>query len=329
MNKYYVYIYLDPRKLGQWKFRDWVFPFRPFYVGYGQNNRMLDHFKPCSRKETNVKNKILNKLIDDGYTPVFFKIYIDLTKEQAKEIEIEVISTFGRIDLSTGILGNMTNGGDDGIFLTSPSKERREPKQRLGEHHNSKFTVQYDLSGNRIKKWGSLHALVKETNFNRAIIAECCNGIRPLAYGFVWKFEGNGFIPQPKKEPQGKKVYQYSLNGKFIKSFLSASEAARAMNIKNVAIIRVCNNQRKSSASYFWSYEYLGDEISPIITKGELSTKGKPIGQYDEKGDLIEKFSSVYDVYVKTTFHVKKAIDGGYLSRGYYWRFLPQDTLIQ
>lgn len=41
MRNYYVYIYLDPRKPGKYKYSKCEFEYEPFYVGKGKNNGIL------------------------------------------------------------------------------------------------------------------------------------------------------------------------------------------------------------------------------------------------------------------------------------------------
>jgi len=71
-----------------------------FYVGMGNLKRAY-----CKQR-SNWWNKIVNKY---GYV---IEIYKDgLTQEQAFELEIELISKYGRIDLKNGQLINQTKGG--------------------------------------------------------------------------------------------------------------------------------------------------------------------------------------------------------------------------
>lgn len=45
MNVYYVYAYLDPRKLGKFKYDEFEFDYEPFYIGKGTKSRILRHLK--------------------------------------------------------------------------------------------------------------------------------------------------------------------------------------------------------------------------------------------------------------------------------------------
>lgn len=52
----------------------------------------------------------------------------------------------------------------------------------------------------------------------------------------------------------GRKVYQYDLNGKFIKSFASATKASNKTGISNSKIGLVCKGSRKMAGGFQWSY---------------------------------------------------------------------------
>lgn len=104
MNIYFVYIYRHPITM------------IPFYVGYGKNNRHLDHLNEAIRKPTpQTKEHKLNtirKIIREGMEPIIEIIDSELSKEQACELEIFLISEIGRMDKNKGPLTNLTMGGD-------------------------------------------------------------------------------------------------------------------------------------------------------------------------------------------------------------------------
>lgn len=89
-----------------------------FYVGIGSQSDYKRAFE--KRKRNDLWKNIVSKY---GYT---IEIVGDfLTKDQAVLLEKGVIKTLGRRDISTGILSNMTIGGD-GVIGFPISQEHRE-----------------------------------------------------------------------------------------------------------------------------------------------------------------------------------------------------------
>lgn len=117
MNQFYVYAYL--REDGT-----------PYYMGKDK------------RAWTKAKNEI-GKPTDISRIVILQE---NLTDTEAKEHEINLIKTYGRIDLGTGILRNKTNGGDgvrligkqNGMFGRTKEKHHIYGKKRpdmTGEHN--------------------------------------------------------------------------------------------------------------------------------------------------------------------------------------------------
>ena len=52
-----------------------------------------------------------------------------------------------------------------------------------------------------------------------------------------------------------KPVSQYSLEGKFIKTYPSVREAERQTGINNTSISACCNGKRKTAGGYIWKHE--------------------------------------------------------------------------
>jgi hypothetical protein len=98
-----------------------------FYIGMG-------YLKRAYSKDTAKRNKIWNDIVNKTSYQVEI-LAENLTWEDACELEILLISEYGRIDLKTGPLANLTNGGD-GSKGCSPSKETRN---KIGNFHRNKF----------------------------------------------------------------------------------------------------------------------------------------------------------------------------------------------
>ena len=55
-------------------------------------------------------------------------------------------------------------------------------------------------------------------------------------------------------EKTSKKVYQYSLNGDFLKQWDSVANAAKTLNISPSTIAECCNKKYKKAGDFIWSY---------------------------------------------------------------------------
>ena len=58
-----------------------------------------------------------------------------------------------------------------------------------------------------------------------------------------------------------KPIFQYDLNGNFIKEWTSAVEAGKSLNKPSSAISECCSNKRKSAYKYIWKYKSLASKI--------------------------------------------------------------------
>lgn len=124
-NHFYNYIYLDPRKPGQYIFEDLNFSllYEPIYVGKGKLNKDNKHWNyrkyyhltdRCLTFDSNKLkvNKIKHIMVDFNMKQYILQINKEITYEQSNDIEISLIKTFGRINLRSGTLTNLTDGGE-------------------------------------------------------------------------------------------------------------------------------------------------------------------------------------------------------------------------
>ena len=111
----------------------------PFYVGKGKNGRKNTHrweaenlqYKP-GRKDLRIN--IIHKLWKSGLDFEIDVILDNLAEEEAFEYEKEAILAYGRIDLKTGCLANLTDGGE-GMSGHIPSEETlRKIRESLKNH---------------------------------------------------------------------------------------------------------------------------------------------------------------------------------------------------
>lgn len=122
MNNWYVYrhIRLDKNE--------------PFYIGIGNRK----DYKRAYERDTSKRNLIWGRITSKSDYEV--EILFDcISKEFAADKEKEFIKLYGRMDLNSGTLCNMTDGGD-GILNCIRSKETKEKlsKGKIG-HKNPMY----------------------------------------------------------------------------------------------------------------------------------------------------------------------------------------------
>lgn len=86
---YYDYIYLDPRKEGQFTYQTLGFLFEPFYVGKGKGNRDRRHLTLAKKETSHMANRIkaIKTVVSEPY---IIHIEEHLSEEAALEKEVRL-----------------------------------------------------------------------------------------------------------------------------------------------------------------------------------------------------------------------------------------------
>ena len=287
---FYNYVYLDPRKPGNYNYDNLHFDFEPFYVGKGQGDRCYFHLIEVPRKKCNYKkfNKI-RKIKESNLEPIILKIYENLEESIAFKNEIYLIETIGRHDKGLGPLSNLNDGGKGGDnFTYNPNKElirekmvknhadfKKEKHPSYGKHMtdeskqknsnsqpNKREIYQYSLDGILIKKYNTLMSIGRELNIHVGDILSCCNGYLKTVSGFFWSFtllnddEIINRIDIIKNiKTKKRKIIQYDLNNNYINEFNSIREAARFVEIGHYHIINCLKNRQRTAGNFIWKYK--------------------------------------------------------------------------
>lgn len=114
-NKYYVYVYLDPRKIGKFVYGEYSFDHEPFYVGRGCGNRDRQHVLELGQRSQQNKNRLkqnkLRKIIEEGFDPIVIRLIDHISFDESSNLEIYVIERIGRLVCQDGPLTNIERGG--------------------------------------------------------------------------------------------------------------------------------------------------------------------------------------------------------------------------
>lgn len=144
--------------------------------------------------------------------------------------------------------------------------------------------------------------------------------------------QGNGNrikeVIERAKESMGRRVYQYSLDGEFIKEHKSARDAASEIGSNHGNISRCCNGIIKHANGFIFKYEKV-EKVDKITNPNAAKKK---VIELDDKGNILNTWNSLMDCARET------GLDNGNLSRacngvikkhkGRTFKFAEQNTIF-
>ncbi len=175
--------------------------------------------------------------------------------------------------------------------------KRYSPSARIYERHREewrlnktplftgikKIVLQYTLGGEFLRKFNSVIEATRITNISRSSIEGAARGETLSGGNFIWVYEkdlNTGKIIKPviRKKSGRKKgskfphlrkksdiicnkqsliIYQYDLNGFFLKKWDCAKLASIVLKINRDSIWNNLTHKSKSSGEYIWSYDLM------------------------------------------------------------------------
>lgn len=141
---------------------------------------------------------------------------------------------------------------------TSDLQKRVTSERSKGNKFRAIPIAQYELDGTFVRTWECAMDVEKEwkVKYLHGRIANCCKGKRLSTQGFMWKYyNGDNSNIEPYKDTNKRPIEQYSIIGEYIKTFESASEAARTVDSTGGNIIKCCKGKLNSICGYQWKYQ--------------------------------------------------------------------------
>ena len=281
MNNYYVYVFLDPSKEGNFKYADIVFKYEPFYVGKGVNDR-IKITKVISRCSGFKKSKLIS-LKNKGIKPIVEILFENLSNEKSIEIEKSLISKIGRRDLKLGPLTNLTDGGEGRINGRNSPESNEKARISIIKTNQRKREMGYDFSLTEITKeklrkinqgennpmYGKTHTdEIKEAHSLRV------SGLNHPMYGKkhseetlrIIREKRNACVNQEEMskksaELNSKKVLQFSLDGDFLNEFNSIKEASLNLGISESLIGKTCRGKIKKPRKFIFKFKDMDSNV--------------------------------------------------------------------
>lgn len=130
-------------------------------------------------------------------------------------------------------------------------------------------------------------------------------------------------------EIQKKTVYQFDLNGNFIKSYKSARDAAMAVSPDNQDTIRAsikncCLGTSYSSCGFFWSY--YKEFIKKEDYQNNINRRKNKIAQYTLSGKFLRYYDNIIEARNTTGLrNLYSSIRGECSIGGFQWRYYTGD----
>lgn len=249
-----------------------------FYIGVHRTNpNTFDGYIGCGiyRASQATKDYVLHKAVRkygyENFKRTIIKIFPDNEEGRKQAFELEAI------------LVNETLLKSKSTYNTALGESTTE--------NLMKTVYMFDLNGNYLRSFKSAReaaAYIQPDNQDnaRAAIKNNCLGTTSSSYGYFWSYTKEFTY----KNECMKEVAQYTINGKFLRTFKSITEAEVALSLNNItqAIYK-----KGSAGGYQWRY-FEGD-TSDIPTLVNVKTKNLflPIIMFDKSGKIIKKFDCV------------------------------------
>ena len=204
----------------------------PFYIGIGVDEKRAHNTYSRSKWWKNIVDKT------DYEVQILFD---DLTWDEACEKEKEFITLYGRKDLGTGTLVNLTGGGD-GTY----GRDCSEISKKISETKKKNPFIYTD----------EVREKMRQSQLGKKISDETRKKLSLSGIGNT-----NGFKKGVKQSQESiekrfnkikKPVYKLSLDGEILEEYASKKEA----EIKNnVHLNSVLSGKGKTAGGYKWEYK--------------------------------------------------------------------------
>ncbi len=210
----------------------------PFYIGIGSDEKY--HRAGEKSRRNNLWKKIVSKT---GYE---IEILFDgITYDEAKIKEVEFIKLYGRIVDGTGILSNLTLGGEGakGHIVT------KETAKKISDAQKGRKLSKEHIENLRLGRIGcKMPTRTKEhqdkLNASRIGVPRKPETKQKLSLANIGKVS-----------TRRKSLLKFSLDGIFIKKYDFVLQAAKELNVSHSHIVNCASGKSKKAYGYIWKYE--------------------------------------------------------------------------
>jgi hypothetical protein len=129
------------------------------------------------------------------------------------------------------------------------------------------------------------------------------------------------------KHKEAKKIYQYSLEGDFIREWDCVARAGRELKINASNVAMCALHKRPNAGGYRWEYSFC-NKLAPIvkIKKKRTGINSKKVAKCDEYDNIIKIYNSLNEASNELNIdasNISKVINGHQKTAGgYHWKLI-------
>lgn len=300
-NVYYVYLLLDPRNF-----------YAPFYIGKGKKGRWKDHLSPSRDGQNRFKNSVITKIKATGQDIPVLIWQTNMSEKDAYDLEIELIARFGRRIDESGILTNLTLGGEGGRGIIHTHEFRERCRQRMLGAGSPTYGVGHTEEARR-----------KISEAKRASVA--AGNVTRHSEDHRQKLREDNAGGKATAKP----IYQIGSDLQVITEWPSANAAAKALGLSKGNLCEATKDgQRRRVDSFYWRYVGSSDVHDGVLVlpPKKREKHRKTIVQLSESGDTVRHWDDLYEAAAEIGAKYATlwaAAKYGRPCGGYRWIFKP------
>jgi len=267
MIDYYVYVYLDPRKIGDFSYgEEFKFENEPFYIGKGRNDRKYHHLNMAkgSKKVTSNKHLIykIKNILQEGLVPIIVEYKNSMDNDSALKMENKMVLSIGRKDLNLGPLTNLCDGGERQNYNLSQETKDKISSTLKGKvtwnigrkHTNEAKRNMHKFPQNHIPwnkgKTGVYSGQHLAAMKNRVVSTETREKISKANKGKVNPNKGRKY----GHVAWNRKIYKFLLNNEIV-TIENMCEFCKENNLTPSIMYSIINEKRKTYKGYSKYYD--------------------------------------------------------------------------
>lgn len=271
------------------------------YIGKTKNSlnlRKWQHISDANRPNTikNYNNNWIKSLLKQNLRPIIEELDCSENNNEASYLEQYWIAQFKNWGFR---LTNLTSGGEGTVGVT--------PKDSV-KYLKAIVVLQYDLTGNFIQEFKSYGDAMRYLKIKSSTAIKKAVRNKSTCFNFQWREKDNNLllnIGTRDFKNRLRKINQYDLDGKFIKEWVSANEAAKYYDLWSCNIIRSCRSTR-SCGGYLW--EYFEAKRNIIKPKKIVHFISKPVLVYENNTILEFETSRKASEYLNISYKLLHAV---------------------